>query len=74
MLPSKEARPDPIPPPPDQLPGHHVGHGLWNGEWIPRTKPWDAHVARTGRETDRPYPLTRYPSWMLSLAPHIVPM
>jgi hypothetical protein len=36
-MPSKEARPDSIPPPPDQLPGHHVGHGLWNGELIPRT-------------------------------------
>jgi hypothetical protein len=28
---SKHARPDPIPPPPDQLPGHYVGHGMWDG-------------------------------------------
>jgi hypothetical protein len=33
---SRHARPDLIPPPPDQLPGHYVGHGMWNGQWIPR--------------------------------------
>jgi hypothetical protein len=33
---SKHARPDPIPPQPDQLPGHYIGHAMWNGQWIPR--------------------------------------